>query len=242
MTRPGWPPSWPKKWSDATSAPWTGSASATTSCPTRATSSRFGFWASCFEKLKASGAVHKVPDDSEDKNHGCWVMALQESDEFKGMSDADKVIVRSNGTVTYIGKDMAYQLWKFGLLGRDFHYRLFDNPLYEVWRTSASEDVGANTDVGATSLVGATSRSRRVESDNPTIRRQEAAPTEPTEPSFGAGAEVINVIDVRQSYLQKIVKEGLRQMGYTDQAAQSVHFAYEMVALSSEFLRRERSS
>ena len=94
-----------------------------------------GFWASCFEKLKASGAVHEVPGDSEDKNRGCWVMALQESEEFKGMSDADKVIVRSNATVTYIGKDMAYQLWKFGLLGRDFFYRRFENSPYEIWRT-----------------------------------------------------------------------------------------------------------
>ncbi|MCK7469705.1 MAG: hypothetical protein MZU95_02025 [Desulfomicrobium escambiense] len=42
-------------------------------------------------------------------------------DERRG--DREKIIVRSNGTVTYVGKDIAYQLWKFGLLGRDFHYR-----------------------------------------------------------------------------------------------------------------------
>ena len=161
---------------------------------------RIGFWAACFEKLKAAGAVHHVPADSEDKNRGCWVMALQESDEFKGMSDADKVIVRSNGTVTYIGKDMAYQLWKFGLLGRDFHYRRFDPAIAdypELWRTDA-----LRSDTGA--------------------------------PSCGAGERVYNVIDVRQSYLQKIVKEGLRQMGYVDQAERSVHYAYEMVALSQK--------
>ena len=38
----------------------------------------------------------------------------------------EKVIVRSNGVVTYVGKDIANQFWKFGLLGRDFHYRVFD--------------------------------------------------------------------------------------------------------------------
>jgi len=156
-----------------------------------------GFWAACFEKLKASGAVHRIPDDSEDKNRGCWVMGLKESEEFKGLSDADKVIVRSNGTVTYIGKDMAYQLWKFGLLGRDFHYRRFQSEPYEVWRTDSESSEG-----GA--------------------------------PSFGSGQRVINVIDVRQSYLQKIVKEGLRLMGYEEAAANSVHFSYEMVALSQK--------
>ncbi len=156
-----------------------------------------GFWTACFEKLRQEGAVEKIPADSEDKNRGCWVMRLTESKEFKGLSDADKVIVRSNGTVTYIGKDIAYQSWKFGLLGKDFFYRKFPTPLYKVWR-SHWEDSG-----------------------------EEA-------PSFGGGDRVINVIDVRQSYLQKIVREGLRQMGYGSQADRSIHFAYEMVALSQK--------
>jgi arginyl-tRNA synthetase len=158
---------------------------------------KVGFWAACFEKLKASRAVHFVPPDADDKNHGCWVMGLTETAEFKGLSDADKIIVRSNGTVTYVGKDMAYQLWKFGLLGRNFHYRRFENPIYTLWQTDAH-----TSDEGA--------------------------------PSFGGGDTVINVIDVRQSYLQKIVKEGLRQMGYGEQADRSIHFAYEMVALSQK--------
>ena len=53
----------------------------------------------------------------------------------------EKVIVRSNGTVTYVGKDIANQFWKFGLLGRDFHYRVFDEgngrPL---WATTSTSD------------------------------------------------------------------------------------------------------
>jgi len=166
---------------------------------------KIGFWAACFEKLKASGAVHRVPDDSPEKNRGCWVMALQESDEFAGLSDADKVIVRSNGTVTYIGKDMAYQLWKFGLLGRDFHYRRFEAGIPGY----------------------------------PALYRTDASASDPGAPSCGAGQEVINVIDVRQSYLQKIVKEGLRQMGHVSESDRSVHFAYEMVALSTRFVREE---
>jgi arginyl-tRNA synthetase len=51
----------------------------------------------------------------------------------------DKIIVRSNGTVTYVGKDIAYQLWKFGLLGKDFHYTKWANAPHgeEVWATTS---------------------------------------------------------------------------------------------------------
>ena len=45
--------------------------------------------------------------------------------DASGEDDDAKIIVRSNGTVTYVGKDIAYQLWKFGLLGRDFQYEKF---------------------------------------------------------------------------------------------------------------------
>ena len=51
-------------------------------------------------------------------------MPLAQSEEFAGREDPDKVIVRSDGTVTYVGKDIAYQFWKFGLLGRDFRLPL----------------------------------------------------------------------------------------------------------------------
>jgi arginyl-tRNA synthetase len=45
-----------------------------------------------------------------------------------------KVIVRSNGTVTYVGKDIAYHLWKFGLLGKDFGYcRFYEYPDHTCW-------------------------------------------------------------------------------------------------------------
>ena len=59
-----------------------------------------------------------------------------------GAGEDEKVIVRSNGTVTYVGKDIAYQMWKFGLLGRDFDYAPFDwtpgEPLYPVWTTTSA--------------------------------------------------------------------------------------------------------
>ena len=100
------------------------------------------FWESAFEQLKQKGVLYF---ETEGKNKGCWVMkravspqaakkqAAESNDapEAKGGQNKDgpdedaKVIVRSNGTVTYVGKDIAYHLWKFGLLGRDFGYQRF---------------------------------------------------------------------------------------------------------------------
>jgi arginyl-tRNA synthetase len=79
------------------------------------------FWDLAFEKMKQKGVLRK---EAEGKNKGCWVMK-RNSTAAESSEEDDKVIVRSNGTVTYVGKDIAYHLWKFGLLGRDFGYRRF---------------------------------------------------------------------------------------------------------------------
>jgi arginyl-tRNA synthetase len=79
------------------------------------------FWDHAFEQMKQRGVVHY--EDSG--NHaGCWVMPF-ESHSGTEEHEADKILVRSNGTVTYTGKDIAYQMWKLGLLGLDFYYRQF---------------------------------------------------------------------------------------------------------------------
>ncbi len=82
------------------------------------------FWDLAFEQLKAKGVLYL---ETEGKNKGCWVMRRASTAvPTEGGADEDaKVIVRSNGTVTYVGKDIAYHLWKFGLLGRDFGYARF---------------------------------------------------------------------------------------------------------------------
>jgi arginyl-tRNA synthetase len=147
------------------------------------------FFSVAFELLKATGAVVL---EASGKNAGCWVMPLEGTPEFAGLEDPDKVIVRSDGTVTYVGKDIAYQLWKFGLLGKDFAYRYWKEP--GLWVTA------------------------REGADDP--------------PAFGHAERVVNVIDARQSYLQKIVRAGLSALGHHEAAARSVHFAYEMVTLS----------
>ncbi|MCI0416851.1 arginine--tRNA ligase [bacterium] len=152
------------------------------------------FWQKTFELLKEKGTIVKV---EEGKNKGCWIMSLSGSETFDDMQNPDKIIVRSNGTVTYVGKDIAYQLWKFGLLGLDFQYKIFDrNPDGSViWTTSTSDG-------------------------------------DPGAPSFGGADTVYNVIDQRQSYLQKVVAQGLQLLGYLEQASRSIHFSYEMVTLS----------
>src|SRR6185295_14444902 len=101
-----------------------------------------------------------------------------------------------NGVVTYVGKDIAYQFWKLGLLGKDFHYRVFvDRPDQPLWSTQTEVGAGGH-------------------------------------PPFGGASYVYNVIDVRQSYLQKLLKQALIAVGHPEGAARSHHFSYEMVALS----------
>jgi arginyl-tRNA synthetase len=175
---------------------------------------RLHFWSHAFEFLKRTGAVFL---QTEGKLKGCWVMRIDDdpapAEDEAAASDGDaesadepreKVIVRSDGTVTYVGKDMAYQLWKFGLLGRDFFYRIYDNPSDRppLWSTASA-----------------------------------AVPGTPAPPSFGRASSVCNVIDTRQSYLQKLVKQALAALGYHEQASQSIHYSYEMVALSHSTAR-----
>ncbi|MGH7870365.1 MAG: arginine--tRNA ligase, partial [Candidatus Dormibacteraceae bacterium] len=159
---------------------------------------RLNFWKLAFEQMKEKGAIRL---EESGKNKGCWVMALPSAERKDGNQDPAneedaKVIVRSNGTVTYVGKDIAYHLWKFDLLGRDFGY----SPFYRysdgetVWRTAVKGD--------------------------------------PNPPSFGRAAEAFAVIDTRQSYVQDVVREALRALGYRTQSERLHHFAYEVVGLS----------
>ncbi|MPY86672.1 MAG: arginine--tRNA ligase [Luteitalea sp.] len=189
---------------------------------------RLKFWTTAFETLKQNGAVFLQP---EGRLAGCWVMRIDEDlDATATAAEADaaggsvvqnlaenpaehladggelreKVIVRSDGTVTYVGKDIAYQFWKFGLLGIDFHYRPFASrgDGGTVWATAT-----APADRGVAS------------------------------PAFGRAEVTYNVIDTRQSYLQKLLKQALKAMGHEQQAERSIHFAYEMVALSHRTAR-----
>jgi arginyl-tRNA synthetase len=109
------------------------------------------FWDAAFGLLKKTGAIQLA---TSGKNAGCWVMALpseaqasEGEEEPTELADA-KIIVRSSGTVTYVGKDIAYHLWKFGLLGCDFYYRRFHKHPdgHEAWITSSEPGGTADTD------------------------------------------------------------------------------------------------
>src|SRR5260221_1994687 len=105
------------------------------------------FWDAAFAKLKESGAIQLV---ASGKMAGCWVMPWKEEEkevkekdlEEEDENTQDKIIVRSNGTRTYVGKAISYQLWKFGLLGKDFHYRKWPNvPEGQiVWATTSGKN------------------------------------------------------------------------------------------------------
>jgi arginyl-tRNA synthetase len=169
---------------------------------------RLRFWARAFDILKAQGAVFL---QTEGRLAGCWVMRIDEGagqpdDPVEGgeplgpgrdAAAREKVIVRSNGVVTYVGKDIANQFWKFGLLGRDFSYRLFSTQSdgRPLWATTSAE-------------------------------------TDPAAPAFGNARRIYNVIDSRQMYLQALLSQALRTLGHPEEAERSVHFSYEMVALS----------
>src|SRR6202453_3263861 len=98
------------------------------------------FWDAAFEQLKQTGVLYF---ETEGKNKGCWVMTRPGDDVTEGETNEDaKVIVRSNGTVTYVGKDIAYHLWKFGLLGKDFGYKpFFSYPDHECWISAEHGEV-----------------------------------------------------------------------------------------------------
>ncbi|MGD0736027.1 MAG: arginine--tRNA ligase [Terracidiphilus sp.] len=97
------------------------------------------FWDAAFEQLKQTGVLYF---EIEGKNKGCWVMTRPGADVTEGETNEDaKVIVRSNGTITYVGKDIAYHLWKFGLLGKDFGYKpFFTYPNHECWISAVHGD------------------------------------------------------------------------------------------------------
>jgi len=156
-----------------------------------------GFWGATFELLKEKGGVRY---ETEGPNQGCWVVpfgGIVKTDE--GVKSLDKILVRSNGSVTYTGKDTAYQLWKFGLLKRDF--------LYKPWGIQGNGETLWTT-------------------------AKDGQPATRLPKEFGKANQVINVIDVRQSYPQEVVVECLRQMGFGQEADRSIHLAYEVVNLS----------
>ena len=170
---------------------------------------RLRFWSRAFDVLREAGAVRL---ETTGPQAGCWVMPLDGDTSGEGDADGEeggpksrsKVIVRSNGTVTYVGKDIAYQFWKLGVLERDFRYRLHGTQRsgHPLWST--------------TSAAGGSAGEESAGDDD----------------GFGKADAAYNVIDTRQAYLQQLLKQALRAVGRGAEAERSVHVSYEMVALS----------
>ena len=148
-----------------------------------------------FKAAAAELTSRQVMTTSQDpEKKGCLVIHYDRE-------KIEKIIVRSNGTITYVGKDIAYNLWKFGLLPRDFYYRpFFTYP------------------------------------DSHPIYMTVAEPGTPA-PPFGRAVQVVNVIDVRQSYLQSLIAQVLNQLGHPEASRNFIHFSYEMVAMTPACVR-----
>lgn len=153
-----------------------------------------GFWEHAFTHLQGNGGlVH----ETSGANAGCWVVKLDDVEGFSNMENPDKVLIRSNGTATYVAKDIANQMWKFGILGLDFLYRPY------LLQQNGQELVTSDTDHGSSSN------------------------------QYGHADRVINVIDIRQKYLQDVLRISLHKLGFVKEAENSIHFGYEVVALSA---------
>jgi arginyl-tRNA synthetase len=166
------------------------------------------FWDAAFALMKEKGVLYK---ETAGKNAGCWVMrrAGTAGATGGGPDEEAKVIVRSNphdptadGTVTYVGKDIAYHLWKFGKLGLlDFEYQEF------------------YTYPDRNQCFISTAHGKKAPQDRPYL-------------PFNKAQAIYNVIDSRQNDPQNNVIEALRGMGFTKEADNYHHFSYEMVALT----------
>ena len=136
------------------------------------------------EKLRESKTVI---EEKHGKNKGCWVVKL--GGKMRGMTEPDKILIRSNGTATYTGKDIIFHLWKFGKLNGNFRYREFiDQPTDGIAYITAEN--GKHLD-------------------------------------FGKADRVINVIGAEQKYPQEVIKHILNELGYSKEAENFVHLAYE---------------
>lgn len=145
-------------------------------------------WKNIFEQLKEKKLISYC---SEGKNAGCWV--------YRDESGQEKVIIRSDGTTTYIAKDILYAAWKLGLVEDFFKYEKFivQKNGKILWRTTLSEG----------------------EKEHPIFNNAEVA---------------INVIDIRQAWLQNIISEILKKFVGRESNKRYIHLGYEVVSLSRD--------
>lgn len=167
-----------------------------------------GLWKRTFEVLQKRNLLEK-PESGPAA--GCWILPFGdgESQTNEGDRTSDKILVRSDGTATYTAKDIAYQLWKLGI----------------------TDDLGIDVQLSFVPW-GIQHDGRKLWTMRP-AGDIAAGSEEPDPKRFGHAKRAINVIDVRQSYLQQVVYESVRRLGFGEQADNSKHLAYEVVTLSA---------
>ncbi|MEM5772952.1 MAG: arginine--tRNA ligase [Candidatus Aenigmatarchaeota archaeon] len=155
---------------------------------------RSKLWEKAFNALKRKSFIYFA---TKGEKAGCWMFKLSDLNEFKKLKEPDVTLVRSDGTVVYVGKDIAYAMWKHGLLKQDFKYKKFVvQPNKKIlWSTTSEEG----------------------ESKHPSFKNVDIS---------------INVIDVRQSHYQNVVKSVLNII--SKKTKNYIHYAYEVVSLSSK--------
>ena len=187
------------------------------------------FWDAARALMIERGVLYQ---ETEGKNKGCWVMKRAGTEErgTEGLTDDGpdeeaKVIVRSNGTVTYVGKDIAYHLWKFGLLpGKDFFYEKF-HEYHDPATTPGAPGLASETWVSEPVTPSTVTHTCWASTGTP-------GSNDPTHPIFAKADAIYNVIDSSQSDPQNNVIAALRGMGFTQAADHYTHFSYEKVALT----------
>ena len=137
---------------------------------------RLHFWEAARQQLEKAGILYK---ETGGRKAGCWVMKRPayvpnpNKTEDEQADDATKVLIRSNGTVVYEGKDIAYHLWKFGVLGRDFGYRRFfqyDHTQKECWvSTDPAKGEAGHPHFGGAREIYNVIDSRQAEAQNTVI-------------------------------------------------------------------------
>ncbi|WP_134683136.1 arginine--tRNA ligase [Brevibacillus migulae] len=102
---------------------------------------REGFWDAAFHLLKQTSHFYQ---ETSGKLEGCWVLkqASSEKEDRAAEHQFDKVLVRSNGILTYTAKDIAYHLWKFGLLQKDFRYQPFSEGIWSTHHAGTDRSFG----------------------------------------------------------------------------------------------------
>lgn len=170
-------------------------------------------WEKAFEALRANTNVYKA---SKGPSEGCWlvkmgdnedsVVSQEKSDEDQKDLEKDKIIVRSNGVPTYTGKDIAYHMWKYGLLDMDFGYQKWNlgTQTKTLWKTTSV--------LGADESIDTSGKDNNV--------------------SFSKVDHVFDVIGVEQTYAMEAVKKALAYLGFEKQAANMRHINYGFVYIS----------